>query len=531
MKPRLYQDEAARKAWAMASGRPALVALPTGTGKTFTQVLVAQLARAANPSKPILWLAHRSELLDQAAATFRRVEWQPFIEQAGRRAKPFQVREAAIRMPVVVCASVPTMQGKRLAKWRPDDFAAVLVDEAHHGVASSWAKTLRHWECPIIGFTATPQRQGLDSYFEIAYSMSLVQAISEGWLVPIKGKFSRPEGWDMSGFTKPRGAQDVNIKELCKMVNENIGGVVSEMVDWMQGRQTLSFWPSVVAAEGCARMLDASDISACWVSGATEDEERESAVTAFREGRIQAISNCDVFTEGFDAPSTRVLALARPTRSEVLYLQMLGRALRPLPGVIDGIESAEERRAAIADSAKPHAVVLDYHGSGAKFDLMSLTVALGSGRPPEVVERAKERLGDGGPQDVSAALDKAERDIEQERMEREERERRAAERARLRAEEMARQAAEYKARMAQGQRYASADAPWLDASTVTRLQNRAQGKGERATPKQRGYLYKLLKRARVDQRLASEIWKRSETWSKREASKEIEYTKRRYRIA
>lgn len=506
--------------------------LPTGTGKTVTQLLTAERAHAANPStpgrpaKPVLWIAHRKELLAQAARTFKAAGWQPFTEQAEKRATPHQVRVAATQYPTVVCASVATLQGKRLARWRPDDFAVVLVDEAHHGVAKTWKRLIAYWQCPVVGFTATPQRKGLAHGFTLAYSMALVEAIDEGWLVPVHGRVVMPE-WDLSKLTKPSGEQDLNIRELSSIVDQNLGGAVAALRDLMQGRATLSFWPSVNSAQGCARMLAADGVASCWVSGETPDDERDQAVRAFRASRIQALANCAVLTEGFDAPVTRVLAMARPTRSEVLYYQMLGRGLRPLPGVIDGLETAEERRAAIAESAKPHAVVLDYHGTGAQFDLMSLVVALGGNRSKRARDRAHTVLASGEPVDVRKALDRAERDIEQERIEREERERRAAERARERAERMERQAAEYRARMADGPRYMSAAAPWLDMNTRARLERRSEVPGPQATEKQRKYLFRLLKEARADRRLIQEIWSASDKWSRSEISKEIVMWERR----
>lgn len=530
--PRPYQIEASEKAWSMASTGPALICLPTGTGKTFTELLVAQRARATS-RKPVLWLAHRGELMEQAARAFRAHGWIAFLEKAGKRAKPAQVRMAALddRFPAVVIASVPTMQGRRLKQWRPDDFAAVLVDEAHHGVASTWRRILTYFECPVIGFTATPQRKGLDSLFDVAYSMTLNQAISKGWLVPVQGRTITPEGWDMSKFRRPRGGADIDASELADMVEKHMPAALAPLLEHMAGRPTLSFWPSVIAAQGCAEWVGAVEIPACWVSGETPPDERTSAIEAFREGRILSLSNCAVLTEGFDAPSTRLLAIARPTRSEVMYVQMLGRALRPLPGVIDGLQTAEERRAAIADSAKPAATVLDYHGSGAQFDVMSLLTVLGSGQPPEVIARAEREMA-GGVVDVDGALAKAADEIEEERRANQARaERVAEERAARNAEQAAQRNAERAAALdLQQHAYQVEDAPWLNAGVGARLEGRKAGEGEeRATMPQRRALYAILKSAQgVDKRMASHVWRASATWSKSQASKEIVFLKCRY---
>jgi superfamily II DNA or RNA helicase len=533
MIPRPYQIAARDQAWAKAGTRPALVVLPTGTGKTLTEVLCAEKARERS-NKPVLWIAHRAELLAQAAHTFRSFKWWVFIEQANQRAKPFQVRTAALQFPTVLCASVGTLQGQRLTRWRPDDFAVVLVDEAHHGPAKSWRKIVEYWECPVIGFTGTPQRATLDEHFELAYAMSLSEAIADGWLVPISGYSVIPDGWDMSQFTKPRGAQDINKDELATMVDGHLSDAVAALRSKMGGQQTLSFWPSVLSAEGCAKLLAADGVSSCWVSGRSTKENREHSITAFRKEQIQALSNCAVLTEGFDAPCTRVLALARPTRSEVLYTQMLGRGLRPLPGVIDGLDSAAERCAAIEQSAKSHVVVLDYQGSGANFDIMNLTLVFGSGHSFEIQERAKQLL-QRDTQDLRRVFERAEAELEQEQLEAEARERRAAELAYAEAVALEREAAQFRAALAQGSRYQFSSAPWLDPSTANRLASReeeSQASENPATVAQRKAIFALLKeavaKAGADGRLPGAVWRASESWSRRAASKEITFLQRRF---
>jgi superfamily II DNA or RNA helicase len=125
-------------------------------------------------------------------------------------------------------------------------------------------------------------------------------------------------------------------------------------------------------------------------------EERRKVVDRFREGSLQFLCSCNLFLEGFDAPNTSVLVMARPTKSLPLYTQALGRGTRPLPGLVDGLDDARARRQAIAASGKPSLLVLDFAGNAGRHRIVSATDLLGGKYSPQVRDYARKTLEEEG---------------------------------------------------------------------------------------------------------------------------------------
>jgi superfamily II DNA or RNA helicase len=140
---------------------------------------------------------------------------------------------------------------------------------------------------------------------------------------------------------------------------------------------------------------------------------REQILSDFRRGRLQFVCNFGVLTEGYDLPDIGVVAMARPTRSEGVYTQMLGRGTRPLEGVVDGPQTGAERRTAIANSPKPFVKVMDFVGNS-RHKLVSAVDVLGGNYDVQVRELAAERIKH-EPQDVQEALEKAQKTVLEER--------------------------------------------------------------------------------------------------------------------
>jgi superfamily II DNA/RNA helicase len=167
------------------------------------------------------------------------------------------------------------------------------------------------------------------------------------------------------------------------------------------------------------------------VHGKTPPEERKDIIGRFKRGETQMLVGVGVFTEGFDAPNVQVIAMARPTKKQGLYVQMVGRGTRPLPGLIDRYDTDEERQEAISNSLKPACVVLDFVGNSGKHKLVSTADILAGDMPPDLVEAAVEEMKESGEaEDIREAVwrKKEERD-EEERKAQEERERKAREAA------------------------------------------------------------------------------------------------------
>ncbi len=345
------------------NGRRALVALPTGTGKTLIFSRLPELF----PRGRMLVLAHREELLDQARDKI--MEANPRLSVAVEQADRHAYGDAQ-----VVVASVQTLAVSpgRLQRLPPQDFAVVVVDEAHHILAKSYLAILAHfglapdlealpWResdkkfaqavrqrfenfippqtAPFLaGFTATPSRtdgRGLQWVFDtIVFSRSIREMMEVGWLCSLRGLQVRT-GSDISQVSQYMG--DYAEGALSQVVNtpERNRLAVKAYVDHAAGRQALVFAVDVQHTADLLAEFRAAGILADMVVGATSRDVRAAAIRSYRERRVQVLVNCMVLTEGFDAPETSCVIMARPTKSSLLYTQMIGRGTRISPGKTD----------------------------------------------------------------------------------------------------------------------------------------------------------------------------------------------------
>jgi superfamily II DNA or RNA helicase len=330
---RPYQSQAlARVLEAYKAGkRRVIVSLPTGTGKT---IVFAHFPSALKMKKRLLVLAHREELLVQAQNKFRAVDpdTKVGIEQAGARAS------ADAR---VVVASVPTLahgKGTRLSKLHPDDFSIIVVDEAHHAVAPSYRRIFDHFGlfAPggsryLVGFTATPRRgdkQGLGEVFEeVCYARDLREMIADGYLCPITG-------WrvdsDLSLDSVKVLHGDFVESHLARVVNTSSRNIllVKAYRDFADGRRAIVFCVDVEHAKDVHESFAEAGIRAAAVWGDLPKDQRRETLARFSAGEINVLTNCNLLTEGFDEPRVDCVIMARPTRSKLLYAQMVGRGTR-----------------------------------------------------------------------------------------------------------------------------------------------------------------------------------------------------------
>lgn len=317
----------------LAEQRSALAVLPTGTGKT---VVFAHVADQHRPRGHVLVLAHRQELLTQAAEKI--AAWTPLTVGIERAA--YTVLGADL--PDVVIASVQSLaRPARLAQFPPDTFGLVIVDEAHHAVAASYQRVLEHFSsAKILGVTATPDRldgAGMGRVFEsVAYTYDLRSAIRDGWLARIRARRVVVDAVDLRRVRKSHGdfvEADLET-QLCEA--EAIAGTVRPTVELAEERPTLVFAVTVRHAQALADALHAIRPGcARWLAGASSSEERTETLEHFARGRFQFLVGCMLFTEGFDCPPIACVTMARPTRSRALYTQMVGRGTRLHPGKSD----------------------------------------------------------------------------------------------------------------------------------------------------------------------------------------------------
>ena len=425
--------DAVFEAWRTADST--LVVAPTGTGKT---VLFCGVVQRLFPRRTMI-LAHREELIFQARDKIRRYTGIPAeIEMADLR-----VQEAQRRLwgrTAVVVSSIQTQNAGgdglgRMGKFTPGDFAALIVDEAHHATAGSYRRVLDYYranpELKILGVTATPDRadeQALGQVFQsVAFDYEILDAIHDGWLVPIQQRMVEVQGLDYSAIRTTAG--DLNGADLARVMEaeKNLHGIACPTVELAGTRRALVFATTVAHAERLAEIFQRHGRSANWICGKTPKDDRRRILEEFARGQTQILVNVGCLTEGFDDPGVELVVIGRPTKSRCLYAQMVGRGTRPLPGVVDSLPAAAERVAAIAGSAKPSIEVLDFAGNAGKHKLCTTADILGGKVSDEAAEAAakKARETDGKPVDMEALLAEAEREI------RAKAEKEAARRARL----------------------------------------------------------------------------------------------------
>jgi len=404
---RWYQAEAVEAIMRELDAHPStLLIAATGSGKTqmFSEVALRYLERGR-----ILAMAHRKELVYQAAERLHLVTGiQPQIEMAD---------EWSGANADIVCGSLQTII-KRLERWEPDHFALVIFDEAHHSLAKSFRKPLERFTgAKHLGVTATPDRGDKKAlgqlWRSVAYSFDIVDGIEHGYLVPIKGRSVTIQEIDLSGVQKTAG--DLQAGQLDEVVASGVEGIVKKTLELEPNRQGIWFFPGVKSAElACDRINSIKPGSAAFICGATPPEERDQIIKDFRNGRVTHLCNCQVATEGFDAPTASMVVIGRPTLSRALYAQMVGRGLRVLPGIVDGIDSKEHamlRRDNVQGSAKPDCVVFDYCGNSGKHTLVTPEDLLGGDYSAEEVKLAKKKAKEAPGTDVGANLKAAREEL------------------------------------------------------------------------------------------------------------------------
>lgn len=407
-----------------------LVVCPTGTGKT---QIFCDVIKRMQPKRAMV-LAHRGELITQAVNRLRSdFGISADIEMADLQANEFYSNRA----PVVVSTIQTQCAGNggygRMKIFDPFDFGLVVCDEAHHYTSPSFRRVLDYYkqnpELKILGVTATPDRadeEALGQVFEsVAYDYEILDAIHDGWLVPVDQKMVHIEGLDFSQVRTTAG--DLNGADLAAVMEaeKNLQGIAAASIDIIgEDKRTLVFTVTVKQAEMLSEIFNRHRPGmADWICGKTPKPERHRIFKNFDTGKTQVLVNVGVATEGYDNPAVEVVVQGRPTKSRCLYAQIIGRSLRPLKGTVDGLDTAEERKAAIASSLKPSALVLDFVGNAGRHKLMTTADILGGKVSDAAIERAIERVKKNGRAvRMDEALDEAERDIQREIEERRRRE-------------------------------------------------------------------------------------------------------------
>jgi len=390
--------DACFKEWEVV--RSTLIVVPTAGGKT---VIFADIINRFQP-KRVMVLAHRQELIWQARDKIERVTGlRADVEMGEYKSK----NDGDLFHPSaqVIVSTIQTHTaggdgGGRMTKFDPMDFGLLIVDEAHHVTSSSYRKVIDYYlqnpDLKVLGVTATPDRadeEALGQVFEtVAFDYEIIDAIKDGWLVPIEQQMVSVESLDFSSIRTTAG--DLNGGDLAAVMEaeKNLHGVASSTIDIIGSKRGIGFAASVVQAKTLSDIFNRhkSGMSA-FVCGKTNIDERKKIISDFARGKIQFLWNCGVFTEGFDDSGVEIISMARPTKSRSLYSQMVGRATRPHESIAHTLNDCPApaiRRAMISRSVKPNCLIIDFVGNSGKHKLVTTADILGGNVSDEVIAAA-----------------------------------------------------------------------------------------------------------------------------------------------
>jgi superfamily II DNA or RNA helicase len=387
--------------------RGALVVLPTGAGKSRLAGALAWDEYVARGH--VLVLTPTITLTRQMYTDLRKLGLTVAMEQAENRARR--------PLPAVTVACVASMRGKRLESFHPYDFSHVIVDETHRAVSEQYARIFAHFKAAkLTGLTATPDRTDgvslANVYGEVAYEMSMLTAINEGWLVPLRFKTALTD-FDATKLRTLAGEVDAGSVAAEITRSGLLHEAANTLAELAAGERTVAFLPTVASSKAFVGELLARGVAAEHVDASTPEEARNAAFAAFAAGDVRVLSNVGILCEGWDLPACSVCALLNPTKSRSRITQMIGRITR----ISDG---------------KPHALVIDFcPGRLKKGRLASPADALAGKMLPDNVHEQLPAEGE-----LAEAIAEAEQtaaDIEAKKRAKAE----AAERRRERARELA----------------------------------------------------------------------------------------------
>lgn len=304
-----------------------LLVLPTGTGKTIVFASVA--ADQVRAGDRVLILAHRGELLEQAADKLQRsTGLVSAVEKADATCLNTWFR--------VVVGSVQTLQRTaRLERFPRDYFGTIIIDEAHHAITDGYRRILDYFDhARVLGVTATPDRGDMRNLGEVfdslAFEYKLTDAIKEGYLCRIMAQ-TIPLKLDISSVTMSGG--DYAVGDLGTALDPYLEQIAAEMAQRCKGRKTVVFLPLIKTSQKFRDLLNSHGFRAAEVNGQSTD--RKEVLADFDAGKYNVLCNSMLLTEGWDCPSVDCVVVLRPTKVRSLYSQMVGRGTRLSPGKSD----------------------------------------------------------------------------------------------------------------------------------------------------------------------------------------------------
>ena len=365
--------------------RRTLLVLPTGTGKTI--VFAAVTEDQVRSGSRVLVLAHRGELLEQAADKIKRsTGLASAVEKAEQTCLDSWCR--------VVVGSVQSLQRPaRLEQFPADYFGTIIIDEAHHAITDGYQRVLEHFpEANVLGVTATPDRGDMRNLGEVfdslAYEYKLTQAIREGYLCPILAQ-TIPLQLDISQVALSGG--DFAVGGLGTALDPYLEQIAAEMQTACAGRKTVVFLPLIKTSRKFRDILNSKGFRAAEVNGQSED--RTEILSDFSNGKYNVLCNSMLLTEGWDCPSVDCIVVLRPTKVRSLYSQMVGRGTRLSP-----------------ETGKKDLLLLDFLWLTERHELCRPAEIICENR--EVSRKMTENLAQAGcPEDIEQAAEQASADV------------------------------------------------------------------------------------------------------------------------
>ena len=314
--------------------RAVMLQMPTGTGKTrlFVSIMkdIHQYAVSIKKQVRVLVLVHRVELIDQISDVlgvhYGLAHGYIHSQDRERRKFPFQI------------ASVQTLN-KRLDSWSDYGFDFIIVDEAHHILADSYKKIIKTFPAAkILGVTATPYRlsgAGFKPEFDVLIESEPVRKfIENGYLSKFEYYSIAPYSYIQHQIDDIKGTDvsgDYASGEMLRVCDKDSirSEIVKTYLDFAKGKKGIVYTINKLHNKHICEAFCAQGINAVAIDSDTSSEEREKLLEDFKQGKITILCNVDIFSEGFDCPDIEFVQLARPTKSLALFMQQVGRGLRP----------------------------------------------------------------------------------------------------------------------------------------------------------------------------------------------------------
>lgn len=350
-----------------------LLYLPTGGGKTITAV--AMIRGAVDKGHRVLFIANRKQLVVQASEHLTRAGISHGILQ-GENTR-------SLNATVLVC-SIDTVHVRGI----PDDIGLIIIDEAHAVAGSEKYRKLlfKYNRVPVVGLSATPFAHGLGRHYDelngalfqdLVVGATIRELIDRDNLVDVD--VFAPADPDLTGVKSQRGMGgeiDYNEKQLAEAVDKPalIGDIVAHWFRLARGKQTVAFCTNIPHSMHVVEAFKAAGVTAEHIDYHFTDDERKDVLGRFARGEIMVLSNVGLLAEGWDCPATEVMILARPTKSLIRFIQMVGRVLRPFPG-------------------KGRALLLDHSGTVGRlgFPTDDLPLELDDGKPGKSSSRRERK--------------------------------------------------------------------------------------------------------------------------------------------